>query len=481
MSERSLPAEALPADPDPRWAHPLPPPNDADPQVVVVPTMPLALVLLPDALRARVLRDDVPLEGLAVDLYAPRKILICPTLSLARALSRSRSLCARLSTGTSVSHGHAVVLLAMRRLFARCRAAGLETSWLVRSLPPDASSARPAYLCAHRPWLSPRAIAGLLTPSLAPARSLSLLPPARAPRLIHSPHPASDILKHGSTALRIALLAWILAVRICEATVLALTWHDEDERANRCFDNYQTFLIIHMATESVYWALRVFAAFCIHSAAPSVGHRVSAGELLRFALLGIFQIFRIFFFGVFGFYLMLARQECANDDTLLLARFNLALIVMHAVIWTFDFFACYLPQVYVQDREYQRRAAHRRQIAALREQQANLTGEEVTAHLSVKELGATLLDDLTARESATCVICLDDFGLKDELCRLRCGHHFHKQCVSQWFDRNAVCPLCKLPALSPGTPLPEIRGGPAHQARAAAALYPAATPPPEGN
>jgi ankyrin repeat protein len=42
-----------------------------------------------------------------------------------------------------------------------------------------------------------------------------------------------------------------------------------------------------------------------------------------------------------------------------------------------------------------------------------------------------------------CVICLCDFVMGDEVCRLPCPHLFHKECGEMWFSVNPLCPLCK--------------------------------------
>lgn len=55
------------------------------------------------------------------------------------------------------------------------------------------------------------------------------------------------------------------------------------------------------------------------------------------------------------------------------------------------------------------------------------------------------VDDMfiTPSEDAMCCICLAEYEDQDLLCRLWCGHHFHKSCLTEWLALNKKCPLCK--------------------------------------
>ena len=44
----------------------------------------------------------------------------------------------------------------------------------------------------------------------------------------------------------------------------------------------------------------------------------------------------------------------------------------------------------------------------------------------------------------SCTICLSNFQPKELITELPCNHLFHKNCLSQWFNHNNTCPLCKL-------------------------------------
>ena len=43
-----------------------------------------------------------------------------------------------------------------------------------------------------------------------------------------------------------------------------------------------------------------------------------------------------------------------------------------------------------------------------------------------------------------CPISLDEFTIGEEICRIRgCGHYFKKQPITQWFEREVRCPVCR--------------------------------------
>ncbi|KAF6776007.1 hypothetical protein AHF37_04727 [Paragonimus kellicotti] len=58
---------------------------------------------------------------------------------------------------------------------------------------------------------------------------------------------------------------------------------------------------------------------------------------------------------------------------------------------------------------------------------------------------ATMEPPLTATEER-CMICLDDYEVKDSLRMLRCRHEFHAKCVDKWLKTKRTCPLCRADA-----------------------------------
>jgi hypothetical protein len=56
---------------------------------------------------------------------------------------------------------------------------------------------------------------------------------------------------------------------------------------------------------------------------------------------------------------------------------------------------------------------------------------------------AKMLQSITALETGTCSICIDEWAVKDELAKLSCGHVFHSTCIQRWVVRSASCPECR--------------------------------------
>ncbi|CAL4902782.1 unnamed protein product [Urochloa decumbens] len=47
------------------------------------------------------------------------------------------------------------------------------------------------------------------------------------------------------------------------------------------------------------------------------------------------------------------------------------------------------------------------------------------------------------KENARCVICLEEYKLKDSVGKLKCGHDYHADCIKKWLQVKNVCPICK--------------------------------------
>ncbi|XP_041914749.1 RING finger protein 122 isoform X2 [Alosa alosa] len=57
--------------------------------------------------------------------------------------------------------------------------------------------------------------------------------------------------------------------------------------------------------------------------------------------------------------------------------------------------------------------------------------------------------ELNLHEKEMCVVCLEDFRIKDELGVLPCQHTFHKRCLGKWLQVRGVCPMCNYLINSP--------------------------------
>lgn len=42
-----------------------------------------------------------------------------------------------------------------------------------------------------------------------------------------------------------------------------------------------------------------------------------------------------------------------------------------------------------------------------------------------------------------CVICKEEFVLKEEVAMIDCKHIFHKKCINEWSSFKHECPLCR--------------------------------------
>jgi hypothetical protein len=42
-----------------------------------------------------------------------------------------------------------------------------------------------------------------------------------------------------------------------------------------------------------------------------------------------------------------------------------------------------------------------------------------------------------------CTICISEFTLDEKLTTLECGHTYHHACITEWYQKNQACPICK--------------------------------------
>ena len=51
---------------------------------------------------------------------------------------------------------------------------------------------------------------------------------------------------------------------------------------------------------------------------------------------------------------------------------------------------------------------------------------------------------VSATECQSCTICLCDFEYREKgVIELKCGHVFHRDCASKWFEAHHTCPTCR--------------------------------------
>lgn len=79
----------------------------------------------------------------------------------------------------------------------------------------------------------------------------------------------------------------------------------------------------------------------------------------------------------------------------------------------------------------------------------NFEFEDVKVVLSDEEfnkLKKETIDEnnLDNYKEISCNICLSDYELREEILRLPCNHCFHKECISNWLQKeNVKCPMCR--------------------------------------
>uniref|UniRef100_S4RU48 E3 ubiquitin-protein ligase ZNRF1 n=1 Tax=Petromyzon marinus TaxID=7757 RepID=S4RU48_PETMA len=71
-----------------------------------------------------------------------------------------------------------------------------------------------------------------------------------------------------------------------------------------------------------------------------------------------------------------------------------------------------------------------------------VASDEVEAHLvmCLTKPHISYNEDVLAKDSGECPICLDDMDEGNTIARLPCLCIYHKQCIDSWFEVNRSCP-----------------------------------------
>lgn len=48
-----------------------------------------------------------------------------------------------------------------------------------------------------------------------------------------------------------------------------------------------------------------------------------------------------------------------------------------------------------------------------------------------------------ALADSCCAVCQDTYKEGETVCKLPCGHEYHKDCVHPWLERHCTCPVCR--------------------------------------
>ena len=51
-------------------------------------------------------------------------------------------------------------------------------------------------------------------------------------------------------------------------------------------------------------------------------------------------------------------------------------------------------------------------------------------------------------EKPNCLYCLKDIEIGNPTYLLRCGHLYHKECITEWISKHSICPMCKFDIVS---------------------------------
>lgn len=64
----------------------------------------------------------------------------------------------------------------------------------------------------------------------------------------------------------------------------------------------------------------------------------------------------------------------------------------------------------------------------------------------IQQLPCFQLEKLPSNdEQKSCLVCMNEFGIGNEVKVLPCFHLFHKECIDQWLPHSRLCPTCKNP------------------------------------
>lgn len=62
----------------------------------------------------------------------------------------------------------------------------------------------------------------------------------------------------------------------------------------------------------------------------------------------------------------------------------------------------------------------------------------------------TSICDRNIDTSINCIICLEDYAHGENLIKsIHCPHIFHEDCIMEWLEKHDVCPVCRIPMVTP--------------------------------
>ncbi|KAG8077498.1 hypothetical protein GUJ93_ZPchr0007g3736 [Zizania palustris] len=99
------------------------------------------------------------------------------------------------------------------------------------------------------------------------------------------------------------------------------------------------------------------------------------------------------------------------------------------------------------------------ELLALEEQIGDVNTGLAKCHIldklktSIYVPGSSCVSDKSSEsslENDACIICQDEYQVKECIGTLDCGHRYHEDCIKQWLTVKNICPICKTTALSAG-------------------------------
>jgi hypothetical protein len=73
--------------------------------------------------------------------------------------------------------------------------------------------------------------------------------------------------------------------------------------------------------------------------------------------------------------------------------------------------------------------------------------QQIITMLTGKNKNKSILNFDKKNYGEECPICLEIFDEYDDvelLCTLKCGHSYHKKCLSDWLFKDSSCPTCRI-------------------------------------
>ncbi|GAB2284443.1 hypothetical protein Dimus_018896 [Dionaea muscipula] len=102
----------------------------------------------------------------------------------------------------------------------------------------------------------------------------------------------------------------------------------------------------------------------------------------------------------------------------------------------------------IDDMSYEELLALSEQIGTVN---IGLSEKDIADHLKTRlysSFSANInLEELPDQKVDSCIICQDEYEIKERIGSLDCGHEYHEECLKKWLSLKNVCPICKSTAL----------------------------------